>query len=113
MRHYLQASEAGMLAQHQAALVLDFARRRELDAAAVLKGTGLYDTSLPEPGKLLSAEACLRLLANVANVASSSEAPDTSFMLGQTLLPGHYGVYSQALQHATCLRHSWRRTIRR
>ncbi len=104
MRHYLQAGEAGMLAQHQAALVLDFARRRELDAAAVLKGTGLYDTSLPEPGKLLSAEACLRLLANVANVASSSEAPDTSFMLGQTLLPGHYGVYSQALQHATCLR---------
>lgn len=103
MRYYLQAGEAGIVAQHQAALVLDYARSRELDAATVLQHTGLGDITLPAPDKLLAAEHYLRLLANVAG---ASAAPDTSFLLGHAMLPGHYGVYSQALQHATSLRHA-------
>lgn len=103
MRRYLQAGDAAIVAQHQAALVLDYARSRELDQAGLLRDTGLADHQLPAPGKLISAQQYVRLLSNVA---AAGAAADTSFMLGQQMLPGHYGNHSQALQHATSLRHA-------
>jgi AraC-like DNA-binding protein len=98
---YVHAGEACIVAQHQPALALDFARRRDQAPQAVLAGTGLASLDLPDAGHNLSPEAYLRLLANVAATAASA---DTSFLLGQQMLPGHYGAASQALQHAGSLR---------
>ena len=52
------------------------------------------------PETLISPADYLRLLGNVQ---TGLKAPDTSFMLGQLLLPGHYGNLSHALLHACSL----------
>lgn len=96
-----QANEASIAARHQPALVLGYARSRDAPGAPLLRGTGLesLDDGLDE--HLLSATQYLQLLANVARSLASS---DTSFMLGQQLLPGHYGAVSHALLQAQNLR---------
>lgn len=99
--NYLQAGDACIVAQHQPALLLDYARSRELPAATLLQGTGLHDLDLPHADCLLSPAAYLQLLANLQ---ACDDAPDSSFLLGQQMLPGHYGNFSQALLHAASLR---------
>ena len=96
-----QANDASIAARHQPALVLGYARSRDAPGAPLLRGTGLesLDNGLDE--QLLSATQYLQLLANVARSLASS---DTSFMLGQQLLPGHYGAVSHALLQAQNLR---------
>lgn len=96
-----QAGERCIASQHQPALVLAYARSRELDARAVLPGTGLEDWQPADPGHALSATEYLRLLANVA---AGLKSADTSFQLGQQMLPGHFGAISHALMHAHSLR---------
>ena len=96
-----QASDASIAARHQPALVLGYARSREAAAAPLLRGTGLESADGPFDDSLLSATQYLQLLANVAR---SLDSPDTSFMLGQQLLPGHYGAVSHALLQAQNLR---------
>lgn len=88
-------------AQHQPALVLDYARSRDLDGPALLRGTGLPDACTPSLSRTLSPAQYLQLLSNVSAALGS---PDTSFMLGQQMLPGHYGAVSHALLHARHLR---------
>ncbi|MEC5161235.1 MULTISPECIES: AraC family transcriptional regulator [unclassified Janthinobacterium] len=98
---YRQAGDACIAAQHQPALVLDYARSRDAEDAVVLRGTGLDAGALPAAASLVSPDQYVRLLANVARALGSA---DTSFMLGQQMLPGHYGAVSHALLQAQNLR---------
>lgn len=101
MSAILHASDACVRAQHQPALVLDFAFSRELAARQVLPGTGL------DHWETAAADACItpnQYLQLLANVAGGLKSADTSFMLGQQMLPGHFGALSHALLHAPSLR---------
>jgi AraC-like DNA-binding protein len=90
-------------AQHQPALLLDHLHSLDADAAAVLGDSGLCETQWRDPQYLLSAAQYLALLRQTARHLNS---PDTSFMLGQQALPGHYGAASHALLRAPTLRHA-------
>ena len=100
---YRQIVDSFIPARHQPALVLDYARSRELDERGdlVLRGTGLQGWQMPAADNTLSPAQYLQLLANVMRAIDS---PDTSFMLGQQMLPGHYGALSHALLQAQNLR---------
>ncbi|WP_373987190.1 AraC family transcriptional regulator ligand-binding domain-containing protein [Duganella sp. BuS-21] len=100
---YRQIGEPFIPAQHQPALVLDYACSRELDRddAQLLRGTGLRDWQMPSADCVLTPGEYLALLSNVMRALDS---PDTSFMLGQQMLPGHYGALSHALLQAQNLR---------
>lgn len=93
--------DAGIEAQHQPALVLDYALSRDAGGGALLRDTGLASCAMPAAGRRISAAQYLQLLRNVQRALASA---DTSFMLGQQMLPGHYGELSHALQHAQTLR---------
>ncbi len=56
---------------------------------------------MSDPATRLSPAQVMRLVSNAARALG---APDTSFMLGQQMLPGHYGAVSHALIQATSLR---------
>lgn len=88
MIRYSQAHDAFIPARYQPALVLDYARSRDAPAA-------------PLPRATLTPREYLQLLADVGSALAS---PDTSFMLGQQMLPGHDGAVSHALLHAQNLR---------
>lgn len=101
MSVFLHASDACVQAQHQPALVLDYAFSRELAPRQVLSGTGLDEWHTPGADACITPAQYLQLLANVA---AGLKSADTSFMLGQQMLPGHFGVVSHALMHAASLR---------
>jgi AraC-like DNA-binding protein len=100
---YRQIGDSFIPAQHQPALILDYARSRELDehGSQVLRGTGLQGWEMPAADSTLTPAQHLQLLANVTRALDS---PDTSFMLGQQILPGHDGALSHALLQAQHLR---------
>lgn len=79
---------------HQAALVLEFARSRDVDVASLLARCDLH------PGAPLSPQQLLVLLAALQRELAS---PDTPFVLGQLSLPGATGLASQALAQAGSL----------
>ena len=93
------AGEPSIPASQQPALLLAYARGHDAATAPLLRGTGI-DADLP-PETLVAPAACLQLLANVLRTLNSA---DTSFMLGQQLLPGHDGAPSNALVQAPTLR---------
>jgi AraC-like DNA-binding protein len=97
----LHAGDACVVAAHQPALALAFAGGRELDPRPLLAGSGLDNLDLPAAGLHISPAHYLRLLDNIAAALASA---DTAFLLGQQMLPGHYGAVSQALAHASSLR---------
>jgi len=80
--------------EHQAALLLAFARSRELDPAVLLQDAAL------QPAPLLSPQQLLALLGGLQRRLAS---PDTPFVLGQLSLPGHYGLASHALAQSADL----------
>lgn len=88
-------------ALHQPALVLDHARAQELPLPDVLRGTGLGEADFGARPALLSAVQYLRLLGNVVTLLDS---PETPFVLGRQVLPGHFGAASHALLQAASLR---------
>lgn len=83
---------------YQGALLAEFARSRQLEAADWLRPAGVT------PGQMLSPRQLLGLLA-----ALQRQAPDVGFVLGTVSLPGHYGLASQALQQAGDLLEALRR----
>ncbi|SFV16043.1 AraC family transcriptional regulator [Pseudoduganella namucuonensis] len=97
----LAPGEASIVAAHQPALVLEYAASRDLAVPALWRGTGLDGPEPPPADLLLAPPQYLQLLQNAARLLDS---PDTSFMLGQQMLPGEYGPASGALQHAGSLR---------
>lgn len=98
---WCQASDPCIRTAYQPALVLAFARDHELDEAAVMAGTGMAHWNPLHDNAAVSAQQYLTLLHNVSTVRHAS---DTSFLLGQHMLPGHFGAVSHALLQASCLR---------
>lgn len=99
---YRQIGERCIPARYQPALLLDYARSQELDGNDhILRGSGLDSWDLPAAEQVVSAADYLQLLANVLR---ASDSADTSFMLGQQMLPGHYGALSHGLLQAQNLR---------
>ena len=98
---YRQSHDSFIVARHQPALLLDYARSQEIGGEQLLRGTGLTDDEPPGAHVLLAPQQYLQLLANVMRALASS---DTSFLLGQQMLPGHYGALSHALLQAQNLR---------
>ncbi|NRR30287.1 AraC family transcriptional regulator [Oxalobacteraceae bacterium] len=98
---YASPGDPTIAAQHQPALLLDYARSRDAAGPALLRETGLDSCELPAAGRSVSPLQYQQLLRNVLRELDSA---DTSFMLGQQMLPGHYGAVSQALLHARTLR---------
>lgn len=80
--------------EQQAACVLEFARSRELDPAALLSDCGLARSALISPQQLLALLAALQ---------QRLPAADTPFVLGQLSLPGQGGLASHALLQAATL----------
>ncbi|WP_426338072.1 AraC family transcriptional regulator ligand-binding domain-containing protein [Pseudoduganella sp. S-14] len=82
----------------------DYALQREVQPAAIARGTGMPgDGGPPLPGALVSPQQCLQLLANILRELDS---PEASFMLGQHLLPGTEPALSDALRRAASLQHA-------
>ena len=98
---YRQSNDSFIVARHQPALLLDYARSQDIGGEQLLRGTGLTDDEPPAAHVLLAPQQYLQLLANVMRALASS---DTSFLLGQQMLPGHYGALSHALLQAQNLR---------
>jgi AraC-like DNA-binding protein len=93
------AGEASIPARQQPALALEYGRSRDAHDAELLRGTGLL-TGLPPDGLVTPGQ----YLQQLANTLRALDSPDTSFMLGQLLLPGHDGAASHALVQAPTLR---------
>lgn len=101
----IRREQASILLHQQPSLLFAHAARHEIALGKILHGSGLHAADWQEltrlaPDTRISAEQYLHLLANLHKHAQQS---DTSFMLGQQMLPGHYGHLSQALQHAADL----------
>ncbi|AKU20896.1 AraC family transcriptional regulator [Massilia sp. NR 4-1] len=93
--------DACIAAGQQPALALDYARSRDAADSALLRGLWLDASVLSDPASMITPGQYHQLLANTLRALNS---PDTSFMLGQHLLPGHNGAISHALLHAQNLR---------
>lgn len=98
MSAIVHAGEACVPDRHQPALALEFALARELSVQRVLQGTGLGGL---DAGRAITPAQYLGVLHNIASALGPG---DTSFLLGQQMLPGHYGALSHALLHAASLR---------
>lgn len=100
-RQMYQRQTCFIPARHQAAPLLEYAQARELADEVLLRGTGLSAGDLLLADTLLSTDDIARLLANLEGALA---APDTAFVLGSGLLPGHHGELSHALSRAVHLR---------
>ncbi|GAB3243115.1 AraC family transcriptional regulator [Chitinimonas naiadis] len=85
---------------HQPALVLEFARSRDLDSHVLLRGTGLFEADMAAAGRRITP---MQLSGMLGNLARALPERDVSFQLGQQWLPGHYGSISLALMQASHL----------
>lgn len=84
-------------AHHQPVGLIDLARSREIDNHRLLKGCELFYEDIVAGQARISPTQFLRLIANAQRLL---DAPDTSFLCGQRMWPGHYGPVSQLLEHA-------------
>jgi AraC-like DNA-binding protein len=98
---YYQSGTPFIPARYQAAQLLDFARGQDAEDAALFVGTRLRADDIVAGETQLAPTEYLRLLENLA---TALPGPDTSFLLGQQLLPGHQGHASHALLQARNLR---------
>lgn len=87
-------------AHYQPAALMDLALSRDIDQHRLLRGTRLFYEDVVRGHTHISPNQYLQLISNAHKLMA---AQDTSFLLGQRLLPGHYGVASHALRHATHL----------
>ncbi len=94
---YYECDTRFIASHHQAAVLVDFAQSRDIDLHRLLRGTGLFYEDLLAGRAHLCPSRFLRLLENTERCL---DANDTSFLLGQRLLPGHYGTVSQMLMQA-------------
>lgn len=98
--HY-DASTPLIPAPHQPALLIDQLRALDADTAPALRAAGLHAGQLEDPHCLLSPQQLAALLREAGAALGGREAP---FVLGQALLPGHFGAASHALLAAPTLR---------
>ncbi len=93
------ATEPSIPAHQLPALVLEYARGRDASLGALLRNTDIDPD--PPPDTRVAPAGLLQLLANALRTLDN---PETSFMLGQQLLPGHDGAPANALVQAPTLR---------
>ncbi|EWH09339.1 AraC family transcriptional regulator [Catenovulum agarivorans DS-2] len=90
--------------QHLPTSIIDLALSRGVYPEKILRGSGIFLQDLTAEGaagkQLTSPEQVIKLLDKTKQYITGY---DSSFLLGQRLLPGQYGAFSQALQHATNL----------
>lgn len=98
---YFSISEPCLFAQHHAMLAWQSAQRFEVDLEGARKASKLSVHDFERSDRKISPEQYLKMLQYLARQSHSS---DTSFILGQHMLPGHYGSASQALLYAKNLR---------
>lgn len=84
-------------AHHQPVGFIDLARSRAIDNHRLLKGCELFYEDIVAGHARISPAQFLRLVGNAKRLL---DAPDTSFLCGQRMWPGHYGPVSQLLEHA-------------
>lgn len=82
-------------AHEQPATLIDLALSRGLDNHRLLRGTGLFYDDVLAGQSRISPQQFFTLIGNAWKLLDAS---DTSFLFGQRMLPGHYGVFSQGLQ---------------
>jgi len=87
-------------AHHQPAVLIDLALSRGIGSHQLLRGTGLFYEDITSGRARISPAQLLTLISNAQRLL---DADDSSFLLGQRLLPGHYGETSHALNHACTL----------
>lgn len=84
-------------AHHLPAVLIDLARSRGIDTHHLLRGCELFYDDIVTGQARISPSQFLRLIANAQRLL---DAPDTSFLFGQRLWPGHYGAGSHLLEQA-------------
>lgn len=84
-------------AHHQPSALIDMVQGRTRDTHRLLRGTGLFYEDILTGRRSISPEQFVALIANACRLV---EHEDLSFLLGQRLLPGHYGAASHALRNA-------------
>ncbi|TBU99128.1 AraC family transcriptional regulator [Phytopseudomonas dryadis] len=90
--------DSRFIAAHQLpALLIDLARSRQIDSHHLLRGCELFYEDVITGQALISPRQFLRLIGNARRLLA---APDTSFLFGQRLWPGHYGASSHVLEQA-------------
>lgn len=100
---YFEADTKLYAAQHQPAAIMDFAMSRDANSHLLLRGTALFIEDIIASDKRISPAEFKALLDNCQK---EIHTPDTSFLIGQRLLPGFYGAVSQALQLAPNLKYA-------
>jgi len=101
MQPHYDAATPLIPAQHQPAVLVEHLRSLDLDAAALLAGTGLAPADLDDPGTRLTPSQYLQMLRQALRLL---DHPEAAFTLGQQALPGHFGAASHALLGAPNLR---------
>ena len=90
------------------AVLIDLARSRGIDTHHLLRGCELFYEDIVTGRARVSPAQFLRLIANARRLL---DAPDSSFLFGQRLWPGHYGAASQLLEQADNLLQAHQRTL--
>lgn len=96
-----QAADICLPGEYHAAQILAYTRSRELDDNLILRGSGLNANRITQGQCRISPLQYLQLLDNALQALRSA---DSSFMLGQQMLPGHFGSVSHALLQTQNLR---------
>lgn len=86
-----------IIGHFQPAALIDLALSRSIDSHRLLRGCEVFYEDISQGQARLSQEQFLTLIDNARRLL---DADDTPFLLGQRLLPGHYGEASQTLLHA-------------
>ncbi|EZQ17939.1 hypothetical protein CF98_24860 [Halopseudomonas bauzanensis] len=106
---WLECTTRFIPAHYQPASLIDLALGRGVNAHRLLQGTGLFHEDILTGNRLISPQQFLRM---IENLQQQLQADDTSFLLGQQWLPGHYGAASHALSHAADLQDALERLVR-
>lgn len=96
----LECDSAFIPAHYQPACILDLALNRGFDSHRLLRGTGLFHEDILSGSRLISPQQCFQLIDNLRQLMA---ADDSSFLLGQQWLPGHFGPASHAIRQADTL----------
>lgn len=105
---WLECDTVFIPAHYQPASLIDLALGRGVNAHRLLQGTGLFHEDILTGNQLIAPAQFLRL---IGNVQQQMQADDSSFLLGQQWLPGHYGAASHALTHASNLQEALQRLV--
>ncbi|QIB50499.1 AraC family transcriptional regulator [Pseudomonas sp. OIL-1] len=109
MSSWLECDTRFIPAHYQPASLIDLALGRGVNVHRLMQGTGLFHDDILAGNRLISP---LQFLQLIANLQQQMQADDTSFLLGEQWLPGHYGAASHALRHATNLHEALERLVR-